>query len=64
LDPAWWIQETYFSDKDRNYLRVKGWRKSFSRKWSQKQAEVALLISRKLAFYQKLSNEIGKYILY
>ena len=30
------IQETHIKDKDRHYIRVKGWKKSLLNKWSQK----------------------------
>jgi hypothetical protein len=49
------IQETYISDKDRHYLRVKGWKK-ISKQMVQrcKEARVALLIWNKIDFDTKL----------
>jgi exonuclease III len=45
-DPAFYCtQETHFSDKDRHYLRVKGWKKI-----SKKQTGVAILILDKIDF--------------
>ena len=40
------IQETHFNNKDRHYLRVKGWKKVFQAKGPKKQAELAILISK------------------
>ena len=36
------IQETYFRDKDRHYLRVKGWKTFFKANVLKKQAGVAI----------------------
>jgi exonuclease III len=32
------MQETHLSDKDRFYLSLKGWKKSFPSKWSQERS--------------------------
>jgi hypothetical protein len=50
--------ETHLSDKDRYYLRVKGWKKVFLANSPKKQAGVAFLIFNKINFNQKLLNEI------
>ena len=42
------IQETYLSDKDRYYLRVKGSKSIFQANGPKKQAGVAILISNKI----------------
>jgi chromosome segregation ATPase len=52
------IQEMHLSDKDRHYLRVKGWKTFFLANGPKKQAEVAILISIKLTLNQKLSKKI------
>jgi exonuclease III len=50
-DPAFCcIQEKHLSDKDRQYLRVKGWKTFFQANGSKKPAEVAILISNKINF--------------
>ena len=60
-DPAFFcIQETHFSDKDRHYLRVKGWKKSFPSKWSQEKAGIALLISNEIDFQLKVIKRDGE----
>jgi exonuclease III len=48
-DPAFCcIQKMHLSDKDRNYLRVKGWKTIFQANGPKKQTEVAILISNKI----------------
>jgi exonuclease III len=48
-DPAFcYIQETHITNKDRHYLRVKGWKKVFQVNNPKKQVEVAILISNKI----------------
>ena len=48
-DPAFWCtQEIYLSDKDRHYLRVKGWKTIFQANGPKKQSGVAILISNKM----------------
>jgi exonuclease III len=37
------LQETYLRDKDRHYLRVKGWKTIFQENDPKKQAGVAIL---------------------
>jgi exonuclease III len=44
------IQETYLRNKDRHYLRVKGWKTNFQANCPKKQAGVAILISNKIDF--------------
>jgi hypothetical protein len=54
-DPLFYcIQETHLSNKYRQPLRVKDWKKVF-----QEQAEVAILISNKIDFQQKEIKEMG-----
>ena len=48
------IQETHLRDKDRHYLRVKGWKTIFQRSSPKKQAGVAILISNKINFKTKV----------
>jgi exonuclease III len=51
------LQETHLRDKDRHYLRVKGWKTIFQANAPKKQAGVAILISNKIDFQ---SNVIKK----
>jgi len=44
------LQETNLRDKDRHYLRVKGWKTTFQANGQKKQAGVAILISNKINF--------------
>jgi exonuclease III len=44
------LQETQFIDRNRHWLRVKGWKKIYQANGSQKQAGVAILISDKVDF--------------
>jgi hypothetical protein len=54
-DPAFCcIQETHLNDKDRHYLRVKGWKTIFQANGPKKQAGVAILISNKINFQPKV----------
>jgi exonuclease III len=58
------LQETHLRDKDRHYLRVKGWKTIFKANGPKKQAGVAILISNKIDFqpkYQKVKE--GHFIL-
>jgi exonuclease III len=56
-DPAFCcIQEMHLSDKDRHYLRARGWKTVFQANGPKKQAGVANLISNKINFNQKLSK--------
>jgi exonuclease III len=58
------IQETQLSNKDRHYLRVKGWNTVFQANSPKKQAGVAILISNKIDFQPKLSKRMRKEIPY
>jgi exonuclease III len=51
------LQETHLRDKDRHYLRVKGWKTIFQANGLKKQAGVAILISNKIYFQPKLSKK-------
>ena len=54
-DPAFCcLQETHLRDKDRHYLRVKGWKTTFQANGQKKQAGVAILISNKINFQLKV----------
>ncbi|KAL6071572.1 hypothetical protein STEG23_024543, partial [Scotinomys teguina] len=59
------IQETHLNFKDRHYLRVKGWEKTFQSNGLKKQAGVAILISNKIDFKLKSikRDQEGHYIL-
>ena len=48
------IQETQLRDKDRYYLRVKGWKTIFQANGPKKQGGVAILISNKIDFPHKV----------
>jgi exonuclease III len=48
------IQETHLRDKDRQYLRAKGWKTIFQANGPKKQAEVVILISNKIDFQPKV----------
>jgi exonuclease III len=50
-DPTFcFIQETHHSDKDRDYLRVKGWKTIFQANGPKEQAGIAILIWNKIDF--------------
>jgi exonuclease III len=48
------IQETHVRDKDRHYLRVKGWKKILQANGPKKQAGVAILILNKIDLHCKV----------
>ena len=48
------IQETHLSVKDKNYLRVKGWKTILQANSLKKQAGVSILISDKIEFQPKV----------
>jgi exonuclease III len=48
------LQETQLREKDRHYLRVKRWKKTFQVDGLKKQAGVAILISNKIDFQPKV----------
>jgi hypothetical protein len=50
----------HLRDKDRHYLRVKGWKTMFQRNGQKKQAGVAILISNKLNFQTKIIKKDKK----
>jgi hypothetical protein len=54
-----YIQETHLIDKDRHYLRVKGWKTIFQANCSKKQAGVAILISNIIDFQPKVFKKTG-----
>jgi exonuclease III len=51
------LQETHLREKDRHYLRMKGWKTVFQANVLKKQAGVAILISNKIHFQPKLSKK-------
>jgi exonuclease III len=44
------LQETHFTDRNKHWLRVKGWKKIYQANGPGKQAGVAILISGKVDF--------------
>jgi exonuclease III len=44
------LQETHLIDRNKHWLRVKGWKKIYQASGPQKQAGVAILISDKVDF--------------
>ena len=48
------LQETHLNVKDKNYLRVKGWKKILQANGPRKQAGIAILISDKIDFQPKV----------
>jgi exonuclease III len=44
------LQETHLIDRNKHWLKVKGWKKTYEANGPQKQAEVAILISDKVDF--------------
>jgi exonuclease III len=54
-DPKFFcIQKTHLRDKDRHYLRWKGWKTIFQANVPKKQAGVAIVISNKIDFQPKV----------
>jgi exonuclease III len=54
------LQETYLKEKDRHYLRVKGWKTTFQANGLKKQDGVAILISNKIDFQPKVIKKKKK----
>jgi exonuclease III len=48
------LQETHLIDRNKHWLRVKGWKKIYQANYPQKQAGVAILISDKVDFKHTL----------
>jgi hypothetical protein len=59
-----WNIRTYLNNKDKHYLRGKGWKKINQANGPRKQAEIAILISSKIYFQPKVikSDEEGHFI--
>jgi hypothetical protein len=54
-DPTFYcIHDTDLRDKDRHYLRLKGWKTIFQGNRPKKQAGIAILISNKINFQSKV----------
>jgi exonuclease III len=51
------LQETHLREKDRHYLRMKGWKTIFRANGTKKQAGIAILISNKIDLNPKLSKK-------
>jgi exonuclease III len=59
------LQETHLREKDRHYLRMKGWKTTFQANGLKKQAGVAILISNKIDFQPKVikKDKEGHFLL-
>jgi exonuclease III len=59
------LQENHLREKDRHYLRMKGWKTIFQANGLKKQAGVAILISNKIDFRPKVikKDKEGHFIL-
>jgi exonuclease III len=59
------LQETHLRDKDRHYLRLKGWKTIFQANGMKKQAGVAIQISNKIKFQTKviIKDKEGHFLL-
>ena len=59
------LQETHLREKDRHYLRVKGWKTIFQANGLKKHTGVAILISNKIDFQTKVikKDKEGHFIL-
>jgi exonuclease III len=51
------LQETHLIDRNKHWLKVKGWKKTYQTNGPPKQAGVATFISDKIDFKLTLSNE-------
>jgi exonuclease III len=60
------LQKTYLREKDRHYLRMKGWNTIFQENCMKKQAGVAIQISNKILFQPKVikKDKEGHFILF
>jgi hypothetical protein len=54
------LQEAHLIDKNKHWIRVKGWKKIHQANGPQKQSEEAIFISDKVDFKSTLVNEIKK----
>ena len=59
------LQEPHLREKDRHYLRMKGWKTIFQANDLKKQAGVSILISNKIDFQLKVIKKVkeGHFIL-
>jgi exonuclease III len=53
------LQETHLREKDRHYLRMKGWKTIFQANGLKKQAGVAIITSSKIDFQHKVIKKDG-----
>ena len=54
------LQDTHFRPRDIYRLKVRGWKKIFHANGNQKKAGVAILVSDKIDFKQRLLQETKK----
>ena len=59
-----YLQGAHLNDKDRHYLRVKGWKKFLQANGPKKPAAFAILYLITFLFSKKLSSKMGKDTLY
>ena len=59
------LQETHLREKDRHYLRLKGWKTIFQANGLKKKAGVAIQISNKIVFQTKVIQKVkeGQHIM-
>jgi exonuclease III len=57
------MQKTHIRDKDKHYLRLKGWKTIFQTNGLKKQAGVAILISNKIDFEPKVIKKDNKHFV-
>lgn len=57
------LQEIHFGAKDTNRLKVKWWKKIFHANGKGKNARVAIFVSDKQTFNQRLTKDKGHYII-
>jgi hypothetical protein len=54
------LQKTHVREKNRHYLRVKGWKTNFQGNYPKKQLEVPILILKKIDFQLKVIEKEKK----
>jgi hypothetical protein len=58
------MKETHLRDKDKHYLRAKGWETIFQAKSLKKEAGVAIQLSNKIDFLPKVIKKTRRGISY